>query len=1509
MKRNIDTFINDLLHIDNVGSNMLLNLKSKGKDKVYYLFTDDRANNSNEMLKIIAARIGKLGNTVLRQSALVNEQMIGRGNALDWEDENGQRDPKALDNFIKDIHKELELKGNNPLFLSIGAVSWRLATSVSALNTQVSDCTTPLIIFPIRLIRSVTTRPISIEFIDDDIFINPCFIAKLREIYGDEIIKDFPHPSGDSSNLNAPIRLCDLGTGENYFDLIENYINNCRGENDTLFSFDRNTVCISKYHHDEICMYYDIQRNKEKIYESELVKRLFTISQTGENIPVCQDYKGIPAFIEDHDSAQERIIKKVLAGNSLVVKGPPGTGKTLTIVNMIASLLADGKKVMLVSKKLAALSEVYKKLPDELRDFVMLLDCETEAQAANLSPATVKRNFSTLLNACKDKKKLSETFFEDMNSEQNKRTGAIKTLSAHYQQTFDPNTLNVMGLSYYEALDTLLKNENIETIEFIDPQFARLLTRDKYNLLKNAISKAADKLKIISGADTDNEHSVLLCPWYSFTGVIPDGDTALNINESILPLIDGAEGECKSLLLGDISDIKPLHLLNIINTEPTKEDVINISRIDESRLNNIKNLLMHFVNSDMSSLKKIKIKDIDNLESDTEILNSLTLDTTLTLDEIKVLYEKSAVLKAMSSKNEASVRAIIADMDNCYAKKLEHIENMHAIFKSELNDKELAKIDKAYASLQSYVGANATAPRFMDLGAKMAYSSLKELSYLENPTFDEIVTSVDQRHSVCLMDEEIKKNTDGLCRLFRATLDLDALRAIELLVHKTEDKPTDRYIASICNDYNKINAIVKKANVASDATVNDIRSAYILSEGFMHLSCELDAIEAEYGISLKSALRTDNPYANSVARAKKLIAVNEFIKDGNTSGIEQCAELIERIVKKGSGAKEKLDALFIAFKLFGQKAFPNYYSEMQGNISFKDLEIYKQYALDRNAVAAATEYFAIRGADKDSAIALFFQPFEYSGRSLTEYSIEDVFEHSVFDLALRNIMRSMPNRNGRGQLIEKTIDQYTESERNLFEYNTKRIREICISRINANDSDFAFLNAENDTVNNLRRIFKLYSKAILKLKKCFLLSPYTVSVLFGKDDFSDFDTVIVDEASQLEPTTILPVLFRTKQCVFVGDEYQMPPISHFTARSTHTVRMGDEEHMLLPADTSLLYLATNSNNFDVEKLQCHFRSKTESLITFSQKRFYPFMRTFPACVPKKDGLGFKDIYIENGESEGGKNDREARAVITELYNHFEKYYDKITGILRESVGVVAFGESQLEHIKKYVKGDPELKGMIDKALSHFDDLPEKLIFFKTVETVQGQEIDHLILSLTYAGNGNSFGDLSRKSIGGCIFNVAVTRARSSITMIHSLKPEDTTNETVHDYLEIVERFAKDGNAQFISAENSINFINSVKNYIVNELKIPEDRVVINCGATEGSVRIPIAVLSEDGKVAKLGIFCEKPHSAENFIDANIRYYNILKNRGWKLHRIFIQDWIDNALQTKKTLADVIKSSL
>ena len=79
-----------------------------------------------------------------------------------------------------------------------------------------------------------------------------------------------------------------------------------------------------------------------------------------DQVPLADEF-----LVLDADSSQNYAINAVLAGQSLIVKGPPGTGKSQTIANLIASLIARGKKVLFVAEKRAAIDAVTKRLAQQ----------------------------------------------------------------------------------------------------------------------------------------------------------------------------------------------------------------------------------------------------------------------------------------------------------------------------------------------------------------------------------------------------------------------------------------------------------------------------------------------------------------------------------------------------------------------------------------------------------------------------------------------------------------------------------------------------------------------------------------------------------------------------------------------------------------------------------------------------------------------------------------------------------------------------------------------------------------------------------------------------------------------------------------------------------------------------------------------------------------------------------------------------------------------------------------
>ena len=66
--------------------------------------------------------------------------------------------------------------------------------------------------------------------------------------------------------------------------------------------------------------------------------------------------------VVDADSSQTLAIEESKTGRNLVIQGPPGTGKSQTITNIIAAAVNEGKKVLFVAEKMAALQVVHRRL-------------------------------------------------------------------------------------------------------------------------------------------------------------------------------------------------------------------------------------------------------------------------------------------------------------------------------------------------------------------------------------------------------------------------------------------------------------------------------------------------------------------------------------------------------------------------------------------------------------------------------------------------------------------------------------------------------------------------------------------------------------------------------------------------------------------------------------------------------------------------------------------------------------------------------------------------------------------------------------------------------------------------------------------------------------------------------------------------------------------------------------------------------------------------------------------
>jgi len=129
-------------------------------------------------------------------------------------------------------------------------------------------------------------------------------------------------------------------------------------------------VGLSLFSFLKINMYRDLEENKAKIASNMIVRALsgdksgiITLSSEFDNFEHDEKTKPIDTYqVLDADSSQQDAILYSKKGVSFVLQGPPGTGKSQTITNIISESLADGKKILFVSEKMAALEVVHKRL-------------------------------------------------------------------------------------------------------------------------------------------------------------------------------------------------------------------------------------------------------------------------------------------------------------------------------------------------------------------------------------------------------------------------------------------------------------------------------------------------------------------------------------------------------------------------------------------------------------------------------------------------------------------------------------------------------------------------------------------------------------------------------------------------------------------------------------------------------------------------------------------------------------------------------------------------------------------------------------------------------------------------------------------------------------------------------------------------------------------------------------------------------------------------------------------
>lgn len=261
---------------------------------------------------------------------------------------------KTLKNLRSKAKLAQEEQGINILYLCFGFIYWR---------TQNKDNSpwfkAPLLLMPVTLGLKSLNAPYTLSRYDDDIEVNPT----LDYLFNSEYNIDLP-----KFNLN------NKDSFSEYLQQIEEIVDK-RGWKVVP------EVSLGLLSFLKISMYHDLNNNRDRMVNHPVIRAIAGDRTALMDIPASAEHYDFDAVrpeewheVVDSDSSQEEAILLSKLGVSFVMQGPPGTGKSQTITNIIAEALADGKKILFVSEKAAALEVVLKRLTEvQLDDFCLSL--------------------------------------------------------------------------------------------------------------------------------------------------------------------------------------------------------------------------------------------------------------------------------------------------------------------------------------------------------------------------------------------------------------------------------------------------------------------------------------------------------------------------------------------------------------------------------------------------------------------------------------------------------------------------------------------------------------------------------------------------------------------------------------------------------------------------------------------------------------------------------------------------------------------------------------------------------------------------------------------------------------------------------------------------------------------------------------------------------------------------------------------------------------------------------
>ena len=440
----------------------------------------------------------------------------------------------------------------------------------------------------------------------------------------------------------------------------------------------------------------------------------------------------------------------------------------------------------------------------------------------------------------------------------------------------------------------------------------------------------------------------------------------------------------------------------------------------------------------------------------------------------------------------------------------------------------------------------------------------------------------------------------------------------------------------------------------------------------------------------------------------------------------------------------------------------------------------------------------------------------------------------------------------------------------------------------------------------LRRLMREAGTAIQAIKPVFMMSPMSVAQ-FLEPGQVEFDLLLVDEASQVQPVEALGAVARCEQLAVVGDQKQLPPTRFFQRFSDE--HGGEDEEEFAAGDIESILGLCAAQGLNEKMLRWHYRSRHESLIAVSNQEFYDSRLCIVPSVQKQDDLGLHFRYVEDGVYDRGgaaNNVREARRVAQAVIDHARERPELTLGVGTFSVRQRDAILDQLEQLRLQ---NPDTEPFLaDGGMEAF--------FVKNLESVQGDERDVMFISVGYGPDKSGymamdFGPLANEG-GERRLNVLITRARQRCVVFSSIRARDIDLARARSVgarvLKKFLQYADTGNLEVgIASRRSAD--SPFEEEVARALRSQGFEVEHQVGVAGFFIDLAVRDPEAQGRYL-LGIECDGAtyHSSRSARDRDRLRQQVLEDRGWRLHRIWSTDWFYRSEEEQRKLLAAVEAA-